>query len=69
MRCWDELSVGTWTLHVSDESPTYATTFNSWTLRIWGTLDCPDLPGDLDRDCDVDLSDFSTFSICSRINT
>lgn len=57
-RCWDEHSVGSWTLTVSDEVAADTGLWNSWQVIIHGAPACR---ADWDRDGAVDPSDVSLY--------
>jgi kexin len=61
VRHLGESSQGTWTLTVKDLWAVDTGTFQSWTLKIWGSV-VPCFPGDFDYDCDVDCADFTVLA-------
>lgn len=55
VRSWDEFANGTWTLQLSDEAAGTTGTFDSWTLRVFGTL--PACTADWSMDGTVGVDD------------
>lgn len=55
VRSWDEFANGVWTLNIADEGAGTTGTFNSWTLRLFGTL--PECPADWSMDGSVGVDD------------
>jgi subtilisin-like proprotein convertase family protein len=56
LRHWGENASGTWTLIISDEGSGDVATWIDWQLIVYGT-DGVAIPGDIDGDGDVDISD------------
>jgi len=60
LRCWDEPSIGTWTVTISDRNAFDESTWIDYSLKFYGTPLCP---GDINADGEVDLFDLASFLV------